>query len=207
MESAVPYNKERYDTDPIYKALVCEKRNAAAHKRRSDPEYREKQRAYKRNYYANHPEARLAKSAAEVERVRNLMADPEYAAKHRQRMRNFWAYQRRYRLTNPWGKIIQGIRCRCKKAGIACDLNAAWARSVWTGKCEITGIAFDTNYGARTKNAPIPFSPSVDRIDPTKGYTTDNVRWVLFGVNALKGMGSDDDMMMIAEAIVKAAKG
>ena len=31
-----------------------------------------------------------------------------------------------------------------------------------------------------------PFKASLDRIDPTKGYTEDNVRWVCWAVNQMK---------------------
>ena len=50
--------------------------------------------------------------------------------------------------------------------------------------------------------APFLFSPSIDRIDPAQGYVTSNCRFVLFAVNAMKGSGTDADILVIAKAIV-----
>lgn len=44
-------------------------------------------------------------------------------------------------------------------------------------------------------------SPTVDRIDNDLGYTKENTRFVIWGVNALRGTGDDDVMYLIAEAI------
>lgn len=46
--------------------------------------------------------------------------------------------------------------------------------------CEITGIPF--TYTARS-----PTGLSIDRIDPTKGYTHDNIRFVCWWINAAMG--------------------
>ena len=47
-------------------------------------------------------------------------------------------------------------------------------------KCEVTGIPF--TYDSRS-----PTGLSIDRIDPTKGYTPDNIRFVCWWVNAAMG--------------------
>jgi hypothetical protein len=44
--------------------------------------------------------------------------------------------------------------------------------------------------------------PSIDRIEASKGYTPNNVRVVLLGVNACRGAGSDDDLYRIAKALL-----
>jgi hypothetical protein len=49
-----------------------------------------------------------------------------------------------------------------------------------TGRCELTGLPFDlTVRKARRWN-----SPSIDRIDAARGYTHDNVRFVVWALNA-----------------------
>ncbi len=50
-----------------------------------------------------------------------------------------------------------------------------------------------------------PTSISIDRIDPTEGYTASNIRLVCYAVNAFKGRWSDDHMIEIARAIVAKA--
>lgn len=98
----------------------------------------------------------------------------------------------------PWRYIFSSRRSEAKNNGIAFDLTHEWAAARWTGKCEITKLPFQPNQ----QKGPWPFSPSLDKIDPKKGYTQNNSRFVLWGCNALKGVGTDEDMLTIARAIV-----
>lgn len=114
-------------------------------------------------------------------------------------------YARTYRAkrlsSRPWSYLLQSARNRAKEKGWVFDLSDEWACSRWTGRCEITNIAFQTN----GKRGPQPFSASIDRKDSTKGYTQENTRFILWGCNAIKGVGTDDDMWTIAKAIVSSA--
>ena len=85
-------------------------------------------------------------------------------------------------------------RAKCRKSGIQFDLTYGWYLEQLNRGCAVTGLPF--RFGSLS-----PFSPSVDRIDQTKGYTEDNCRMVLFAVNSLRGSGSDADMYLIAEKI------
>jgi hypothetical protein len=61
------------------------------------------------------------------------------------------------------------------------DFEWAWDHLVKLDfKCEITGIPF-------TWDVRGPTTLSIDRIDPTKGYTKDNVRFVCWWINAAMG--------------------
>lgn len=99
---------------------------------------------------------------------------------------------------SPWLVALQSAKARCKKSDVAFSLTPAWAKERWTGKCEITGIEFVVS----KRPAPFLFSPSLDRIEPAQGYTPENCRFVLFAVNAMKGSGTDIDVLTIAQAIV-----
>ena len=65
------------------------------------------------------------------------------------------------------------------------------------GICEVTGIPF--TYGLNARN---PWSPSLDRIDPSVGYTLENTRVVVWIYNAAKNVFSDSDVMLMAHALV-----
>lgn len=99
---------------------------------------------------------------------------------------------------SPWLVSLQSAKARCKKSGIEFSLTFGWARVRWTGRCELTDIPFVLNLG----HGPGTFSPSIDRIDPAGGYTPDNCRFILYPINAMKGAGTEADMLMIAKAIV-----
>jgi hypothetical protein len=47
-----------------------------------------------------------------------------------------------------------------------------------------------------------PTNISVDRINPKKGYTKDNVRLLCWAVNSFKLTGSDEQMIEMARAVV-----
>ena len=90
-----------------------------------------------------------------------------------------------------------GCTTRAKEKGIECTIDRDWARRTYTGKCAVSGLDLVPHDG----RGHWPLSPSVDRLDQTKGYTPENCRWVCMGVNALRGSGDDKIMILIAKAI------
>jgi len=71
------------------------------------------------------------------------------------------------------------------------------------GVCELTGLPFcldKPNNGSSTH----PYAPSIDRIDSNKEYTKDNIRIVLWAVNAATNQFTDKEMLPILKAMVKA---
>lgn len=99
---------------------------------------------------------------------------------------------------SPWYACLERARLRAKKKELPCDLDCDWARARYTGKCELTGIVFKR---ANRKGGRC-FSPSIDRIYPHLGYVKSNCRFILHGLNALKGSGTDNDMIFIASRLV-----
>lgn len=138
-------------------------------------------------------------------------SDPEFRAKmlgrnqaryagdiEVRRERNRQNFQKT-RVAQPWLSLLYGAKSRAKKKGIPFALTEAWAESRWTGFCELTGLPFAIG---RRGAGPHVFSPSIDKIDPAKGYTPDNCRFLIHAVNAAKGMGTDAELYAIAEAIL-----
>ncbi len=99
--------------------------------------------------------------------------------------RHMAAYYVRTRLD----RLLSLIRNRARKAGLAYDLDdhrPAIRARFDRGVCEMTGIAFVIQNGRHWA------SPSIDRIDPKKGYVYSNVRIVLDMMNvAMNAYGED----------------
>ncbi len=73
------------------------------------------------------------------------------------------------------------------------------------GRCELTNIPFEV-HRRQSGSRRNPWAPSPDRIDPNKGYTKENVRWVCFMANILKQDWSDADIAVFFDAIRNANK-
>ncbi len=63
-------------------------------------------------------------------------------------------------------------------------------------RCEVSGLPLI--FDGRKHG---PWRPSVDKIDPNKGYTPDNVQIVCWIYNRAKHIGPDEDVMILAKAL------
>lgn len=66
--------------------------------------------------------------------------------------------------------------------------------------CALSGVFF--------KPTPIPgtpflYSPSIDRVRASEGYVKGNVRVILNGLNSFKGLATDEEILDIAEAMLR----
>jgi hypothetical protein len=91
--------------------------------------------------------------------------------------------------------VVGGARQRAQSAGRPFDADLmSLAMALFQaqgGRCALSGLPFDLRSVGRGK-ARRPFAPSLDRIDSTGGYTSDNVRLVCQAVNfALNAYGED----------------
>lgn len=81
------------------------------------------------------------------------------------------------------------------------SLTDAWiAQWQHVTHCPVSGLPF--KFGAATNNAVDPLTPSLDRLDPTLGYTPDNTRVVCAFVNFAKNAWSQEvfEFLILATA-------
>ncbi len=104
-------------------------------------------------------------------------------------------------------KLIEAAKQRSKKHGLPFTLSEGdivalihYAR----GRCEVTGIPFSkySKYNVRYGSRRRPFTPSLDRIVPERGYTRDNCRLVILAVNIAMSDWGLPVLMQIARALV-----
>jgi len=99
-------------------------------------------------------------------------------------------------------KLLYHAQYRARRDGLECSLTREWVlRELERGTCAATGIPFDLKggYGSKVMNR---HAPSIDRIDPAKGYTPDNCQIVVYQYNAAKGGWSAEGVLVIARALV-----
>lgn len=117
--------------------------------------------------------------------------------------------QNRWRKENPLKRSIVTAFAKAKKRavkrGVPFNIPPGTTRALAErcgGRCELSGIEFRTT----TTGVCSVYSPSLDRIDPAQGYVPGNLRLILNGLNALKGDGTDEDVLTICNAVTKGYK-
>lgn len=106
---------------------------------------------------------------------------------------NYAAYKRMWE--KDWLRVrFNTIKGRAKRFDIPFDLDEPYLRDLLelqNNACVLTGLVFETE-DIGTRKHHLPFSPSLDRIVPDKGYTKGNVRWVVHAINmAMSNWGLD----------------
>lgn len=81
-------------------------------------------------------------------------------------------------------------RAQLKRVPFALEV-ADIQRRLAVGYCELTGIKFDLT------SRRSPFSPSLDRRTPAKGYTTENVRVICWGLNVALHTWGEEPLLKI----------
>lgn len=111
-------------------------------------------------------------------------------------------YARRYRSENRAAYLIAECRRRSVRMGYAFDLDAhvdVIQARMNAGRCEVTGYPLDLS-PVTSKYERRPNSPSLDRIDPARGYLIGNVRVVCLAVNLAMSNWGESAVMPILKA-------
>jgi hypothetical protein len=148
-----------------------------------------------------------------VGQKRTKKNDPVYHAQYREKHRErINTRLREYRKANPntvveaetdprrrAARLVAYARQRARKRNIAFSLDPeAISAAVERGTCAVTGIPFVFQFGRGIH----PLSPSIDRIDSSKGYVNGNVRVVLWAVNtACSTWGLEATLAIFAHAL------
>lgn len=96
-----------------------------------------------------------------------------------------WKEHRTNRLDNMMG----GARHRAKAKKLPFDIDKRYLEKLWDetkGRCALTGIPFDLTHSGEA-GLPNKHAPSIDRIEPSLGYTKGNIRLVIFQMNMALG--------------------
>ncbi len=82
------------------------------------------------------------------------------------------------------------------------DLIMIWERC--EGRCAVSGLEF-SSAAVGAGRARHPFMPSLDQIEPGKGYTADNVRLVCVAANFAMNAWGLDTLIRVARGVIKKA--
>lgn len=97
---------------------------------------------------------------------------------------------RRWRSENPGRYLWLQARYRAKKRNVYFEITPKDV--VVPDYCPVMGIRMVMGNGK--KSGPTPNSPTLDRIDPSKGYTPENVWVISWRANILKGDATIEEL-------------
>ena len=103
-------------------------------------------------------------------------------------------------LTPEW-KMHQRAKMRAKEKGL--DFNLEVSDIVIPDTCPVLGIPLNMNSG---KSGAFINSPSLDRIDPSRGYTKDNIQVISQLANAMKHKATPEQLLSFANWVYKTYK-
>lgn len=113
-----------------------------------------------------------------------------------------------YRKSNPVKgqtyKMFRDARLRAEDKKLPFDIDVEYVRSLVVSRCPVFGTHLE--WSAQRGNGPIPIesSPSLDRIDPTKGYIKGNVWIISYKANVIKNNATHEELKLVTEAVGRA---
>ena len=130
--------------------------------------------------------ARAKRKRAADKRQSRMHSDPAYKNKIRTRQRELYREKTEHRM-------LLRARCRAKRKGW--DFNLTIEDVAIPARCPVLGIPLAVNQGYGASAG----SPSLDRIDSSRGYVKGNVAVVSHRANNLKGDGTVAEMRLVAK--------
>ena len=82
----------------------------------------------------------------------------------------------------------------CKYKNIEFNITKEYLKEIWTGICPISKEPIELNVTINSST-----KAHLDRVDPNKGYTIDNVCWISGKFNLLKSNGTLDDFRKLTK--------
>ena len=91
---------------------------------------------------------------------------------------------------------LDDAKSRSKKKNLEFNITLEYLESIYPDDslCPLLNIPLDWN--APSKH---PSTPSIDRIDSSKGYIKGNVQWVSWRANRLMSDATPDELLMVAQ--------
>jgi len=97
--------------------------------------------------------------------------------------------------SNKLKNMLSGAKSRAKKRNIEFDINLRDLEKAFVDTCPILGIQL--NWGSHRKRSEN--SPSIERIDPSKGYIKDNVTIISWRANRIKKDASMEELLAVLD--------
>jgi len=101
--------------------------------------------------------------------------------------------------------MVKGSRARAKEKGLAHNIDTAYLRSIAPSHCPYLGVElrWKVQDGLGIKGKAFPNSPSLDRIDSSRGYVRGNVVIVSHRANSIKNDATEQELIQMGQRIAQ----
>ena len=180
------YREKNKEAMRAYNKEYREKNKEAlrAYKKKYNEKNKEAIAAYKKEYREKNKEA--IKKYNEKNKEAIAANNKEYYVKQITNMDNHSFFLRRY----------QVYRRKSKNLNMDFNIDASYLKEIFPTdkKCPALGMPFKVGYEGGVSN-----SPSLDRIDNSKGYIKGNVVWVSMLANTIKTSATPEQIIRVGE--------
>ena len=117
------------------------------------------------------------------------------------RNKQYTKYNKKRVEKKPLQYAVLSLKGRAKQRGLAFDLTPEYVKQLWNecgGICPMTGVPM-----LKKSYVNDPFSMSVDRLDPKKGYIKGNVRLISRWYNIARSNWGDKFVLEMCQRVIK----
>jgi hypothetical protein len=128
---------------------------------------------------------------------KNRIKKLEYQKSPRQK-ENHRIYYNKQRIQKPWMQMYYKSKQRAKREKWEFNLTPDYIESIFNNTCPVFGYKYCFSNKCIQYN-----SPSLDRIDNSKGYVIGNVQVISMKANTMKNKASPDELLIFAKWVLK----
>lgn len=96
-------------------------------------------------------------------------------------------------------RFLASAKIRAKRKSLEFNLDISFLREIAPDKCPVFGFDLDWNGWKSSNGVAKENAPSLDRIDPNKGYVKGNVMWLSWKANRLKSDATHQDLLTLCK--------
>jgi hypothetical protein len=115
---------------------------------------------------------------------------------------------KKYEMANPiipqTCGMVAKARSRARTKHLKFNINSEYVRSLVVTHCPILGIPLEWSRCRGNGKLSVAGSPSLDRIDPTKGYVKGNVWIISHRANRIKSDATHEELKLVTKAVGEA---
>ena len=113
-------------------------------------------------------------------------------------------YARQNPMLKQTADMLGNARRRAKKKNVPFDIDVAHIRSIAPSHCPVLGFPLEWSARRDGKIGALPNSPSLDRIDPERGYVKGNVWIISHKANSIKNSATHEELKLVTKAVGEA---